>query len=279
MGTYAEWSTALSTVFSQAAERLMKHLPNLLGALVLLLVGWLLARLLRALTLRMTRFLERLFSRVPAGSREERPKILSTSVEILGSIVFWVVILFSLTVATQVIGLAGFVDWLNRVAAYLPTLFTGGLIILAGFVVSVLLRDLVIATALAVPERQRVLLGRVVQTVTLVTAIVIGADQIGIKVTFLLIIATVVLVTVLGSAAVAVSLGARTYVSNLIGAHYLRQAYQVGQTIRIAGHEGTVLELTQTDVVLETADGRVTVPGKAFHEEPTVLVMGKDRDG
>ena len=279
MVAYSDWGAALSTVFSRMTERMIQHVPNLLGALVLILFGWIVARLLRAIAVRAVRLLDRFFSRIFRGRKEEQQRVLSTSAEVLGSIVFWVVILFFLAAAAQVLGIGAFGDWFNRVALFLPTLFTGGLIILAGFVVSVLIRELVIATAVTLAERQRQLVGRMAQGVILITGIVIGADQIGIKVTFLVIIATVMLITVLGSVAVAISLGARTYVSNLIGALYLRQTYQVGQPVKIAGYEGTVLELTQTSVILETAEGRVTVPARIFNEEPTVLVMGRDTHG
>ncbi len=279
MTAYADWGAALSSVFSRLMERLVQHVPNLLGALALIFLGWIIAKLMRALAVRASRLLDRLFSRMLRGRGEDRQRALSASADVLGSIVFWVVILFFLAAAAQVLGLGAFADWFNRIALFLPTLFTGGLIILAGYVVSVLVRELVVATAVTLAEHQRKLIGRIAQGVILVTGIVIGADQIGIKVTFLVIIATVMLITVLGSMAAAIGLGATTYVRNLIGAHYLRQTYRTGQRVRIAGHEGTILELTATAVVIETAEGRVTVPASVFNEEPTVLVMGRDHHG
>jgi small-conductance mechanosensitive channel len=74
-----------------------------------------------------------------------------------------------------------------------------------------------------------------------------------------------------------VGFGARDYVANLIGAHYLRQAFAVGQTIRAAGHQGRILEITALNVVLETADGRVTLPGRIYNEQPIAVVGGNQR--
>jgi small-conductance mechanosensitive channel len=233
--------------------------------------------LLRVLTVRLIHLLDRTIRRLTARFGE-RPGILSASAGVLGSIVYWVTILFFLTAATQVLGLNAFLGWLNRVVAYLPTLLTGGLIMLAGFLLSALVRDLV-ATAAPLGDSQRVLLGRAAQFVILITAIVIGADQIGIKVTFLVIMVTVLAGTLLGGLALALSLGARTYVSNLIGAHYLSQQFRAGQTMRVGNYQGRVLEFTATSIVLETADGRVNLPAKIYHEEPIVLLMGGDSHG
>ena len=194
-------------------------------------------------------------------------------------VVFWVVVLFFLTAATQVLGLHTFTAWLASVVEYLPTVFAGALIVIAGFMVSRLAREVVEAAAASAGARQRALVGRVVQAAILVTAILVGAEQVGIKVTFLVILAAAAGVALVGAVALALSLGARHYVANLIGGHYLRQRYSVGQHVRVAGYEGRILELTDTAVVLETAEGRASVPAKVFNEEPIVQVVSVPRNG
>ena len=106
----------------------------------------------------------------------------------------------------------------------------------------------------------------------LVTAILVGADQIGIQVTFIAILVGAVMAAAVGGVTIAVSLGARDYVSNLIGAHYMRQTFEVGQRVRVAGQEGRILEFTVTSVILETDEGRVALPARIYHEEPIVLL-------
>jgi small-conductance mechanosensitive channel len=122
------------------------------------------------------------------------------------------------------------------------------------------------------PTPQRQALARVAQGATLVVALLVGADQIGLKVTWIAIFAAVLVASLLGGLAIAISLGARGFVANMIGAHYLRQALRVGQRVRVAGHEGRVLDINATSLVLETADGRVMLPGGLYHAEAILLV-------
>jgi hypothetical protein len=279
MDILTKLSAAIGTAFSQLLERLAHFLPNLLAAFALLLIGWFAARILRTLAIRLTLAFDAVFQRLLSKRQSEHPRLPYTSGTVLGSIVFWVVILFFLTAATQVLGLAIFTDWLNRVMTYLPTLLVGGLIIFVGFFVSALARDLVMAASAATGTQQRALFGRLAQVSILVTAIVIGADQIGINVTFLVILVAVAAGALFGGVALAVSLGARGYVANLIGGQGLQQTYRVGQSIRVGTHEGKILELTATTLVLNTAEGRVTLPAKIFTEEPVVLLIGQDAGG
>ena len=81
--------------------------------------------------------------------------------------------------------------------------------------------------------------------------------------------------SVVVSVALALSLGARTYVANLIGGHHLRHSFSVGQTVRMGGFEGRILDLTPVAVVLETEEGRVTLPAKVYGEEAIVLRIGE----
>jgi len=275
MNTMEQLGSSLAAAIAQMGSRLVEYAPSVFGATLLLLAGWLVARLLRGAAVRLMGVLEMLLHRLFRGRMAATARIPSASVEIVGSILFWVVILFFVASATQLLGLSIFTEWLKDLVGYLPTLLAGALIILAGALFSGLARDVTVAALPTVPEAQRVLLGRVVQISILVTAIAVGADQIGIEITFLVVLAAVVTSAVVGGVALAVSLGARTYVANLIGAHYLRQAFGVGQRVRIGEVEGTILELTAISVVLETAEGRVTIPGKVFNEEAIVLLTAR----
>jgi len=253
-------------------ERLAAHLPSLIGALLLLAAGWLLARLLRVLAVRGMLLAETLIERLAGSSRLK----VGRSAHVLGTIVYWVVLLFFVTAATQVLGLQTFTEWLSRLLDYLPTLAAGLLIIVAGYVLARFAADVVMATATRLEPAQRNALARLAQGATLVAAILVGADQIGIRVTWIAILAAVVIAAVLGGVTIAVSLGARSYVSNLIGAHYLRQAFQVGQRVRVAGFEGRIVEVSATSLVLEAKEGRVALPGRVYHDEPIVLLTGEN---
>jgi small-conductance mechanosensitive channel len=80
---------------------------------------------------------------------------------------------------------------------------------------------------------------------------------------------------IIGAAALAFGLGSRTAVSNIIAAHYLRQIYRVGHTVKVGNVHGKILEITPTAVIIEESDGRVLVPAKEFSEGISVLITGQ----
>jgi hypothetical protein len=264
----ASFADALGSATTAALDRLQQLLPDLLGALGFLVVGWLLAKLLRALTSRAAALLDALIARSAPRVRWRS----GHSGAVLGNVVYWVVLLFFVIAAAQMLGLAGFADWLARLLDHLPTILAGLLIVAVGYVLSGFVADLVRATATTLPEVQRATLARLAQGATLVLALLVGADQIGLKVTWVAILGLLVAGAMIGAVTIAVSLGARGYVANLIGAHYLRQTLQPGQVVRVAGHEGQIVDVGATALVLQTSEGRVMLPGRVFHEEAIVLI-------
>jgi hypothetical protein len=264
-----EIGTAVTRAAQGLFDKALEHAPAVAAAIALLAIGWVMGRVLRALATRGMKLVEGLVER--ATGRPARAGA-SRSAAMFGALVFWVVLLFFITAATQVLGLGTFTAWLSRLLDYLPTLAAGLLIIAAGFVLARFVGDLVHAAAEALAAPQRAMLARLAQGATLLVALLVGADQIGLRVTWIAILVVVIVAAVLGGVILTVSLGARGYVSSLIGAHYLRQALRVGEFVRVAGHSGRVLEVSATSLVLETEEGRVILPGRVFHDEPIVLI-------
>lgn len=251
-------------------DRAVNTLPSVLGAVALLLLGWVLAKLLRAASHRLLQWSDSALEQLLGQGRASRIR-LARSANVLGSIVFWAVMLLFITAATQALGLATFTAWLASLVDHVPTLLAGILILAVGYLLSRFVADFVLGAA-RLPMAPRLVLARAAQIAILVGALLVGADQMGIKVTFLAIFAGGIAISLGGGAVVAISIGARQHVANLIGAQQVGQRFEVGQSIRVAGFEGRILEITNQGVLLESSDGRVSLPGHLFSEQPVVVL-------
>ena len=99
---------------------------------------------------------------------------------------------------------------------------------------------------------------------------VIGIDQLGVNVNFLIQLTTVTAAAVFGGIALVFALGTRQHLANLIGAHYVRKHYAPGDYIRVGAFEGRIVEITDGCVFIETQHGDVSVPAQNFSQEPFV---------
>ncbi len=260
------------SVALRALTEVIDYLPTLLGTAILLLAGWGVARLLRAGTNRagdnINRILDRVFRSGRLAAFRLSPRMLSA----LAEVIFWLTLFVFASIAARAAGLTTFAIWLDRMVANLPNLIAGVLVIVVGFFLGAVVRDFATAASPATRTAQGLLIGKAAQITVIVIALVIGLDQIGINVTFIVIVLAIGTGVLLGGFAIAFGLGARGYVANLIGARELRREIEPGQVIRFGETEGEVLEITATTLVLATKDGRRRIPAGTFSAEAMTIV-------
>ena len=103
----------------------------------------------------------------------------------------------------------------------------------------------------------------------------IAVDQTGLNVDFLTSVLLLVLGSTLLGSALTFALGARTTVANILACYYLQKTYRVGHRVRVGEFEGEIVDITATSVLLETGEGRVSVPASLFGEQASVLLVEK----
>jgi hypothetical protein len=176
-----------------------EFLPRLLLAIAILIVGWLLAKLVRFVIIRMLRAINFNVVTEKAGVDkflQQGGGELDTT-RLLGMLFYWLVILAALMIAFNSMGLAYVTDLIGRILLFVPKVMVAILVIafgayfarFIGTAVTVYCKNLGLSDAVA--------LGRIAMWAILVFVILIALDQLGlgdiIRQTFLIIVAAVAL--------------------------------------------------------------------------------------
>jgi hypothetical protein len=268
-----EWTTTLTDSISQVAIQILEYLPAILGAAVLLLLGWGVARLLRYVTAHIAeRTVARLARTRPMDTRVAQPRSYSAVPTIASRIVFWVVLLFFVLAASEVLELEVISGLLTAVTAYLPRLFAGLLILFIGLWFAEVTRAVLRRTSISAGIEQGDILGRLGQILVLLIVFSVAAGQVGIDNTLLTILIAILFGVVLGAIALAFAFGARTTIANMLAAQTISQTYNPGDTIRIGDIEGKILRITRTSLIIESHNGLTLIPAKRFSEQESVQI-------
>lgn len=265
------WQSALNETFTDFTQQLINYFPQLLATVGVLLIGWLAAHVLSLSTRKLILGLDALFGKITRIDNINRERIQTSYSLIISKAVFWIVMVFFLTVSANILGWEMFTGWLDRIVSYLPGLISGLAIILGGFLVSNLAKATIYTAAERAGITQSAGMARSVQIVIIFSSIIIGVEQIGLNINFLSNIIVASVAILLAGAALAFSLGARNMVANIIGAQYTRKYCKVGDRIRIGELEGEIVEISQAFIVLETQHGQATIPAKYFHEQISII--------
>src|SRR5215217_3291087 len=130
----ASWGDAVFVALSGALDALLLFVPRLLGALVILLVGWLVARAVAALVaagLRAVRF-NRVADRAELDQFLARAGVRLDPAAVVGQLAYWFLLLVFIGAAFTAFGLPQVTALINQVVAYLPNVVVALVVLLVG---------------------------------------------------------------------------------------------------------------------------------------------------
>ncbi|WP_227353619.1 mechanosensitive ion channel family protein [Haladaptatus salinisoli] len=164
-------------------------LPRLVGAIVILLIGWVIGRAAAAVVRRIADRvqLDRMVLDTPLGRMMGGTEGAVSSA--LGKLAAWFVYALAILAAANVLAIATLSQWVATAVSYLPALIAGLLVIILGFVVADFIGDAIMRTRAATHTAYTQWFATGTRIFLYFTAIVIGLDTMGIDVGILYVFA------------------------------------------------------------------------------------------
>lgn len=209
-----EWSQLVLDQLRTLLNRLGALIPRVFGGLVILAVGWAIAWLLRQLMVRLLEAIrvDRLAEKAKLSEVLRQGAIRLTLVELLGQIGYWVVIVATVIVALQFVGVTVATEWLERFGYFIPRLIVSIVIFLFGALIASLLGTTVRVASLNAGFAQGHLLGQAVSAAVILLTVIVALEQLQV-VTRTIQVALYILLGAFGLAfALALGLGSQEFV-------------------------------------------------------------------
>ncbi|MDD0843608.1 mechanosensitive ion channel family protein [Pseudomonas sp. Gutcm_11s] len=264
------WTQALVAAMTTLWSKIAGFIPNLFVALILGLLGFVVAKLLDTLLSKLLAKLglDRLMTGTGLTKLLGRIGIQVPVSTLIGKIVYWFVLLIFLVSAAESLGLPRLSATLDVLALYLPKVFGAALVLLVGVLLAQLVSSLVRGAAEGVGLDYSAGLGRIAQGLVIIISISVAIGQLEVKTDLLNNVIAIVLISVGLAVALALGLGSREIAGQILAGIYVRELYQVGQQVRIGEVEGQIEEIGTVKTVLLTEDGElVSVANRTLLEQ------------
>jgi small-conductance mechanosensitive channel len=248
------------TLLDKAQTELGGFLPRLGGAVVLLIVGLVVAALVGRLARRALGKLgaDDLAERWGIARVLERAGLGASISKLLGRVLRIALSLVVIFAALSLTGLQFLSEALNQAVLFLPKLLAAAALVLAGVVLGGLAREWV--DRLAYQMDLPLPLGRIAQVVVVGVFAITAAAQIAVSSAILMVLVALLVAAVGATFALAFGLGGREVARELSAGRYLRTAYSTGQVISFGDVRGRIESIDTAATVLRTDDGVVRVP-------------------
>ncbi len=220
---YTNGIESWSTVITQSLQNLWlgfaDFLPSLIGALIIIIVGLIVAAALGTLVEKIFDGLklDKLLHSIGLTPYFERAGLKLNGAAFLGKLTYWFLVIAFLLAASDTLGLYAFSGFLSRVLEYVPNVVIAVLVMLAAVVVANFLRSLIKASVKSAGLKSANFLGSLTWWSVVIFGFFAALNQLNIatEVVNTLITGFIAMLAIAGG--LAFGLGGKEYASHLIG--------------------------------------------------------------
>ncbi|MBI2309682.1 hypothetical protein HYU89_02180 [Candidatus Collierbacteria bacterium] len=218
----SNWQDAIIVAGSSVLSRLAIFIPNFLGAILILIIGWLVGAWLKFLVSKVLGAvkLNALISGTAVDSFLKKAEIMGKIEDILGSTVRWLTIFIFFIAAVNILGLSTVSQVLNNILGYMPKVFSAAIVLLAGVLLAGLVESLVKGAVGSVAVSFSRFLGKLASWIVMIFATLAAISELGIAANFIntLITGTIAMLSL--GLGLALGLGSKDVVKEILTEWY-----------------------------------------------------------
>lgn len=213
------WADVITSSLQTVWSGFIAFLPNVLGAVIIFIIGWLIAVVLGRLASQVMKALrvDQLLDKMGLRKSLAKANLKLDSAKFVHELVKWFFVVVFLMAATDILRLTQVTDFLKRVLLYIPNLVVAVLILLAAVLIANFLQRLVRASVEAAGLKGAGFLATVTRWSILVFAILAALLQLGVAAALIQTVFTGVIAALVISVGLAFGLGGKEIAAEIIG--------------------------------------------------------------
>lgn len=273
METVNQWKDMTINSLGEMTSKLIDVIPNIFGALIILLIGWIITKIIIYLlkkTLKFTKvddLTEKLNDTKLFGKSEFKFKISNV---ILGFVKFIMFLVF-LIIAADIMNWGVVSNEIGGLLRYLPKLFSAIALFMIGLYIANFVRKAITGVFESFDLSGSRAISSLVFYIIAIIITVTSLNQAGIDTDVITNNITIILGAFLLAAALAFGFGSKEVIQNLLFSFYSRKNYEIGQRLIINDIKGEIISIDNICMTLKTSNGKIVVPIKEVVESRVVI--------
>lgn len=222
MFALADIGSQIANAFGTAVTVLFAFIPALIGALLILLVGWIIATVVRNILIRVLAAVhfEQAMDRTGVTGLLQRGGVRANAAGVLVGLVYWFILLIFMVAAANALGVPAITSILNAIVLWLPQLFVALLVVIVGALIARFVGDLVRTAMDGAGISGGAILAAIARYAILAFVAIIALNQIGVGAVIVQTLFASVMLALALALALAFGLGGRETAKNIVDSWY-----------------------------------------------------------
>jgi len=269
MEEITDWTEIGLQSLMTLSNSVMSALPNIIGALFLVILGWIIARVMSFIVRKALKVIgfDKLAEKINVTEILGKANIIKTSSEIVGKFVYWVIMLLFFVTASDTLGWSVVSESIGDLISYLPKLFSAVIIFVIGFYIASFVKKGLKGVLDSLSVSSSNMLSSISFYMILVIISLTAFNQAGVDTAIITSNVIVIIGGVILAFAISFGIGSRDVLSNIISSFYTKSNFAVGQEITLLEVKGTIQKIDNTSCVIKTKTGTTIIPVKRLLTE------------
>ncbi|MCD2259177.1 mechanosensitive ion channel family protein [Psychroserpens luteolus] len=251
-----------------------KIFPSIIGALVVLIFGWLFSKLVvkiirKALKLAKANKLDDMLNEIEIV---EGKQLKFDTIKVVSSFVKWIIYIMLLIMVSDILNLKILSEKISDFLSYLPQLFVGLVIFILGLLFANFVKKGLKSLFESMDLSGGKMLSQLVFFLLLIFISITALNQAGVNTDIITSNLTLILGAFLAAFALAFGFGAKEVVGSLLKTFYTRKTFEVGKKIEFQNKVYEIDAIENISVVLKNSEGKLVVPVKDIVESHIKVV-------
>ncbi|MBB4079774.1 small-conductance mechanosensitive channel [Lewinella aquimaris] len=255
----------------------MMALPRIFAAIVVLLLGWLIARLISRVVervLTVAKF-DVLAQRVGADDMIARANVKETPSNLIARFIYWVLILVVIITAADTVGWTAVSTEISKLLSYLPQLLAAIVFFIIGFYIVTFIRNAIRGATGSLGISAGRIISSVIYYLLLLIVSLTALEQAGVDTSIITSNMLVIVGAIMLAAAISYGFASREVMANILAGFFNRRVVKIGQTIEVDGQRGEVVAITSLSVTLQiNAREKLVIPSQRLISQSVLIVEG-----
>ena len=237
-------------------------------ALLVLIVGWLFIKILLMVLKRTLKFIkiDKLAAKINDIELFEGKKLNINLTKVIVSFVKWAMLLILIIIVSEMLNLTIISEELGNLIHYIPQLVSALVIFMIGLFIANFAKKSIQTLFKSLEISGSKIISQLVFVILLAIISITALNQAGVNTEIITSNLTLIFGAFLASFALALGLGARGVVADLLRTFYTRRTYELGQRIKFNEVEGEIVAIDDISMTLKTSAGKLVVPVKDIVE-------------
>lgn len=244
-------------------------IPNIVGALLVFIIGYLIAKLVANIVKRVLKKsgVDTLGDKLNAIDLVQDNNVNIVPSTLFSKVFYYILLLFVIVLATDILQIEAVSELMTKLVTYTPNIIVAIIVLGIALLIGDTIKGLVQSACESFNIPSAKMIGNLVFFLILIMGIMSALMQLGVETDFMGTVFSILIGGIVLAFALGYGLASKDAMSNFLASKQNEDKFSIGDIISIDGTKGTIVNIDNSSITVQSENSKIIIPLHKFASE------------